>query len=303
MKNTSRIQRIACLAALALAAGAPSVGNAFEETRYKPANSSHGSADGNLVDVQIRVTGASAPLYFRPGQWDRHYFEAFKGKNYSLVVRNTTGRRVGVVIAVDGINVVNGEKSRLANDEPMYVLDPHERAVIRGWRTSLDEVRKFVFVDEERSYAERTGQASGDLGWIRVLSFRENAPVSVWDRGYRGDRDERARRELGEESAPSAPAPSLDRAPMAQEKSSDRAQLEGESKRGGVESNPGTGWGDRKRDPVQRTWFVAESHATDHIVMRYEYASGLRALGIFPKRARLWDRDVFPVPSIAVFEP
>ena len=56
----------------------------------------------------------------------------------------------------------------------MYVLDPYEGAVIRGWRTSLDDVRQFVFVDEERSYAERTGQANGDMGWIRVLSFQRD---------------------------------------------------------------------------------------------------------------------------------
>jgi len=43
----------------------------------------------------------------------------------------------------------------------------------------MRDVRRFVFVDEERSYAERTGQANGDMGWIRVLSFRERAP-QVW---------------------------------------------------------------------------------------------------------------------------
>src|SRR5439155_442973 len=104
---------------------------------------------------------------FRPSGSDRLYFQAFKGRNYSLVVRNNTGRRVGVLIAVDGLNVVTGERSSLSRNESMYVLDPNERAVIRGWRTSLDQVRRFVFVDEEHSYAERTDQANGDLGWIR----------------------------------------------------------------------------------------------------------------------------------------
>ena len=49
--------------------------------------------DGSLVDVQIQVDGATSPLFFSP-RWDddRHYFEAFKGRNYSLVLRNTTGR-------------------------------------------------------------------------------------------------------------------------------------------------------------------------------------------------------------------
>src|SRR5262245_60495579 len=136
-------------------------------------------ADGRLVDVEVLVDGSSAPLYVKPWAWDRRYFQAFRGRNYSLAVTNHTGQRVGVLISVDGLNVVSGERSALAGNEAMYVLDPYERAVIRGWRTSLEGVRRFVFVDEERSYAERTGQANGDMGWIRVLSFREQQP-QVW---------------------------------------------------------------------------------------------------------------------------
>lgn len=285
MKSRTVMLRTACAALALAAASAPTTVLATERVLYKPASSAHSTADGSLVDVQVQVSGSSAPLFFRPGQWDRHYFEAFKGRNYSLVVRNTTGRRVGVVIAVDGINVVNGEITRLANDEPMYVLDPYERAVIRGWRTSLDEVRKFVFVDEERSYAERTGQANGDLGWIRVLAFREVQPF------FRAEPKVRERRDdLGSREESAAPAPSAERAPLAQKES--RAGLEGEAGRQSMnDANPGTGWGDRKHDPVQRTFFQAERRATDHLVLRYEYANGLRALGIHTRRPRLWDRE------------
>ncbi len=179
-------------------------------------------ADGRLVDVRVLVDGAATPLYQRAGAWDRHYFQAFRGRNYSLEVRNTTGQRVGVLIAVDGLNVVNGERSRLANGEAMYVLGPYESAVIRGWRTSLDDIRRFVFVDEERSYAERTGQANGDMGWIRVLSFREDRPAWRWDewnrvrpgrdeRAQQGERDDlappTAAREKSSDGAPGAPVP------------------------------------------------------------------------------------------------
>ena len=269
----------------------------------------HFTADGNLVDVQIRVEGSTAPLYFRPGRWDRHYFQAYKGRNYALVVRNNTGRRVGVLIAVDGLNVVNGERSRLSHDEPMYVLDPREEAVIRGWRTSLDEVRRFVFVDEDRSYAERTGQANGDMGWIRVLSFREVEPIAWWDRwGHRthtwsDDRDQASRSR--EESKSAAPAPGAKGearadeaapAPLGKEEARDGspARPTPESLRSGPperESNPGTGWGDRRHDRVERTEFASESQPSDRIVLRYEYANGLRALGIFPRRPRIWDRE------------
>ncbi len=251
-------------------------------------------ADGRLVDVQVQVDGNTAPLYFASRRFDRHYFQAFRGRNYSLVVRNNTGRRVGVLIAVDGLNVVNGQRSSLSNHESMNVLDPYEQAVIRGWRTSLHNVRRFVFVDEERSYAERTGQANGDMGWIRVLSFQERRPHTWFNEPKLRDRDDEIvpfGQEMGEGE--------LDKSAPSQPPSSDlRAQkpAPGESKSYGSReesnSNPGTGWGDSRFDPVQRTRFLAVSHATDRIVLRYEYASGLRALGIrIHNRDRLWDRE------------
>jgi hypothetical protein len=248
--------------------------------------------DGNLVDVSVRVDGKTAPLYFRPGAWDRNYFEAFKGRNYSLVLRNNTAQRVGVLIAVDGLNVVNGERSNLARWEPMYVLGPYEQAVIQGWRTSLRDVRKFVFVDEERSYAERTGQANGDMGWIRVLSFREQAPVSWWN-GVRRDSRVDELRSQNEMDSP-APAPTVEGQKARGEVGADglaRIAPESKSSETRSESNPGTGWGQRRHDPVQETEFNAAVQPTDHLMLRYEYSSGLRALGIFPRRARLWERE------------
>jgi len=291
------------------------------------------NADGRLVDVEVLVDGQAAPLYWKSGTWDRRYFQAFRGRNYSLAVTNNTGRRVGVLIAVDGLNVVNGERSRLTGTEPMYVLGPNERAVIRGWRTSLSNVRRFVFVDEERSYAERTGQASGDMGWIRVLSFREQQP-NVWieprDRGGndewrpfgaresqrdeagapraqelesgRGDADrQNAGERAGGENGNGKESP---RESRSGEKGEGKAQAEAPST-GGIakrsadsfhtqpspEANPGTGWGERSWDPVQRTVFLAAHSATDQIVLRYEYASGLAALGIHPRQARTWYRE------------
>ena len=104
------------------------------------------TADGRLVDVQVQVDGRTVPLYLPTDGTDRRYFQAFRGRHYALAVTNNTGRRVGVLIAVDGLNVVNGQRSSLSANEAMYVLDPWESTVIRGWRSSLNEVRQFVFV-------------------------------------------------------------------------------------------------------------------------------------------------------------
>jgi len=273
-------------------------------------------ANGRLVDVQIRVDGQAAPLYWSPRNDDRRYFQAFAGRNYSIVLRNNTARRVGVLLAVDGINAVNGERTALRAGEAMYVLSPWESATIRGWRTSLEEVRRFVFVDEARSYAERTGQSNSDMGWIRVLAFNEQRPW--WsgrdDHDWRweekkqlyGNRDERAARPAPrEEGAPQptspepqaenrqdapAPAPSADELSRGNGKPMAK-RAEGLAQGGESNAFPGTGWGERRSDPVTRVQFNPERTATDQLVFRYEYASGLRALGIFPNRDRLRQRD------------
>ena len=293
------------LLTLALAPVAHAQQNGWSEPRPQVWRGLETWAEGSLVDVQVRVDGQAAPLYFAPGRGqDRRYLQAFAGRNYSLVLRNNTGRRVAVLVAVDGLNVVSGEISRLRPEEQMYVLSPWQTTTIRGWRTNLSEVRRFVFVDERRSYAERTGQANSDMGWIRVLSFRERQPLA-WGQTKNFYRD----------SSPSLPAPppqdaqdsrvrendaKRDAAPPAPQASGKAVAPEAQDNMARGEANdggtfPGTGWGERRHDPVRRVEFDPERRATDQLIFRYEYNSGLRALGILPVqgpwRERLSTRD------------
>jgi|GEM_PF-3322003 len=46
--------------------------------------------------------------------------EAVKGYHCRIVVRNKLNRRVGVVVAVAGRNIIPGQKSWLKNNERMY---------------------------------------------------------------------------------------------------------------------------------------------------------------------------------------
>lgn len=265
-------------------------------------------ADGRLVDVQVHVDGEPAPLYFAKGRSDRRYLQAFQGRNYSVVLRNNTGNRVAVLLAVDGLNAVSGDRTSLGSHEPMYVLGPWEQATIRGWRTSLSQIRRFVFVDEQRSYAERTGQANSDMGWIRVLAFREQrtwweSRENRWGRVRGNYRDGGSSAPAPHEAAPrsgldskdeavpfTSPAPESRSKAVAPEAQDNLARGESDSR-----SFPGTGWGERREDRVRRVRFDPEPVATDHLVFRYEYASGLRALGIRPVRGpwrdRLGERD------------
>ena len=88
-----------------------------------------GATVGDWVQVEIRGSdGRGLPLY--PASTISHqkkvYAEAVKGNEYAIWIRNLLPRRVGVVVAVDGRNIISGKKSWLKNHERMYILGPHE---------------------------------------------------------------------------------------------------------------------------------------------------------------------------------
>jgi len=118
------------------------------------------SGTGSLVSVSVEVEGVSSPLYPAPDGTNRYYVEARRGGRYAIRLANRTGERVAVLMTVDGINVISGDKQNPGEKGRMYVLDPWESALIQGWRTSLDDVRRFTFVDEQGSYAARSGKAN-----------------------------------------------------------------------------------------------------------------------------------------------
>lgn len=153
----------ACLLTLLVAAAVPAA-----------ADQSWTSGTGSQVSVTVEVEGASAPLYPAPDGSGRYYVEARRGARYSLRLANRTGERLAVLMTVDGLNVISGDKQPSGQPGRMYVLDPWESASIQGWRTSLDDIRRFTFVDEQGSYASRSGKANSRMGWIEVAVFRED---------------------------------------------------------------------------------------------------------------------------------
>ena len=105
----------------------------------------------------------------------RSWLQAEKGARYEVRVRNTTGERLGLVIAVDGRNIINGKRSELSRAEPMYVLDAWDLQTYAGWRASLEAVNEFYFTDWKDSYAEAFGDSPA-RGVIAVAVFREVPP-------------------------------------------------------------------------------------------------------------------------------
>ncbi len=137
------------------------------------ARPAHGLVKIQVIDDRGRPF-REYPLATRGGS-ARAYLEAVQGEEYAIRVRNTSGERVGLVIAVDGRNIISGGRSELGPRERMYVLGPHQSATYRGWRTSKNRVNSFYFTDAGDSYAAAWDDYSA-MGVIAVAVYREARP-------------------------------------------------------------------------------------------------------------------------------
>ena len=230
-----------------------------------------GVALANSSPVSIEIVDASGqvfreiPVTARDGAL-RSYLQAEKGARYQVRVRNTTGERLGLVIAVDGRNIINGAKSELANSEPMYVLDAWSTQDYAGWRANLEAINEFYFTDWNDSYAEAFGDRSA-RGVIAVAVYGEVTPP----RPVYQPHDERER------SADSAPEPSAS-APASAGRRSESA---------------GTGYGDRRPDQAVQVEFVARSTADSRHFIKYEWRDTLcrKHLVECGEKNRFWDES------------
>jgi hypothetical protein len=220
--------------------------------------------------VSIEVVGADGqvfrefPVNARDGAL-RSYLQAEKGARYQVRVRNTTGERLGLVIAVDGRNIISGGKSDLSRSEPMYVLDPYATQDYAGWRASLEAINEFYFTDWSDSYAEAFGDRSA-RGVIAVAVYGEVAPPPP--RQPYSD-DERS-------AGASAPAAST------AEKSASRR-----------DESAGTGYGDRRIDRAVAVEFVAQTTADSRHFIKYEWRETLCRKHLLEcgEKNRFWDES------------
>jgi hypothetical protein len=284
---------------LAVVAGLASAGPALAQAWDRP------EVLGALVGVSLEVDGRLVPLYSAPDGSGRWYLEARQGSRYAITLANRTRERLGVVVTVDGLNAISGQPDM--GPGRMYVLGPWDQTTVRGWRTSLSEVRRFTFVDERASYAARSGKANSRMGWIEVAVYRErrHEVQRPWlkDWGGSGWGGNRAPRQGDENSRAEAPPPSLPPTeptpPMAKASPSEQRPSDQEagarSRADGYaperpRSFPGTGWGQRADDPVVLVNFDPEPSPSERVTLRYEYGSTLRALGVLPRPSYQADR-------------
>ncbi len=102
----------------------------------------------------------------------RAYIQATNRQQYNIRVRNMTGQRIAVVVTVDGRNILSGKKSWLRSNEKMYLLEPYQTSVYKGWRTGKNRINRFFFTESGNSYAGAWGDKSA-MGVIAVVAFYE----------------------------------------------------------------------------------------------------------------------------------
>lgn len=235
----------------------------------------------SVVEVEIvDADGAELPMLpvaSHARHVERAYLAAERGQRYRIRVRNTRGHRVGLVIAVDGRNIISGARSELAVTEPMYILDAWQSANYSGWRANLNEVNEFYFTEWRDSYAEAFGDASAP-GVIAVAVFLEQPRLARLTQP-RPERSDEARDAPAERDAPTAAA-----APGARAEVSESARAK--------QSAPGTGYGDRRSESVREVQFVAQSKERARVLIKYEWHEHLcrtRGFSCEPQN-RLWDQ-------------
>lgn len=201
----------------------------------------------------------------------RAYIQATNRQQYNIRVRNMTGRRVGVVVTVDGRNILTGKKSWLRSTEKMYLLEPYQTSVYKGWRTGKNRINRFFFTESGNSYAGAWGDKSA-MGVIAVAAFYEKPRAY-----YRAPKVAKARPRVMPQAAPSlragapvAAAPSI--APRYRSKSR--------------RSNAGTGFGRTERSDSTTVEFRPEGRPASRHFYKYEWRSKLCKRGIIVCHSR-----------------
>jgi hypothetical protein len=237
---------------------------------------------GDAVEVSVITdNGMEIPFYTVNSRHNlkKVYAEAVKGDYYRIVVRNKLNRRVGVVIAVDGRNIISGQKSWLKNKERMYIIDAYSTNEFSGWRTGQDKVNRFYFTDVPDSYAAAFGDESA-MGVIAVAAYQEiqhcKQPVYF--------SNEIKDQKLKRESMDRAAAPSVLGKSQALE-------------------SAGTGYGHEEYSPSYRVEFEPEKKAVESILVKYEWRKTLCKMNIINccdayahSHNRIWENDGYAPP-------
>ncbi len=148
--------------------------NAMAADGWKRAGSGMQLAAGGLVEWGVKGSWGSLKNYQAGG---RRYVVGRKNSNYSLVVKNRCRSRLGVVLSVDGLDVLDGSPASLKKSG--YIIQPGETLIVKGFRTSESAVAAFRFSSVDHSYSNQRHGVTRNVGVIGMAVFTEKG-VDPW---------------------------------------------------------------------------------------------------------------------------
>ena len=127
--------------------------------------------NNNSYSLDVLINGSTVAEHFHDG---KIYIEGREGSEFTLRIKNNSGKKILAIISVDGLSVMDGELA--SYNSRGYILDPYETMKIPGWRLSNKEVAKFYFSNKKDSYAERSNNGN-NVGIIGCVIFEEEGYV------------------------------------------------------------------------------------------------------------------------------
>ena len=123
----------------------------------------------NSVEMEVLTSNGNVITEYHKKR--NIYIEGRKGSEYSIRLTNKTSQKIMCILSVDGLDIVDGKPA--SHNSRGYILSAHQSTIIDGWRTDLENVRKFFFTREKKSYSKKSGQGTDNLGVIGLVAFQE----------------------------------------------------------------------------------------------------------------------------------
>ncbi len=248
------------------------------DTEGKPLAANASGVELRLVDTWNNPL----PTYSHNGGI---FIEGQQGTRYNAQIINNSGRRIEVVVTVDGRDVLNGKMGDFSNRG--YIVEPYGKVSIEGFRKSMRDVAAFRFTTPGDSYSARMGTAQ-NVGVIGAAIFYESRPVAIAPPPVWRSPSPHYEHESDEMQAPSPKAS----AGYGERPSRSSAGAPRQAKRSG---NLGTQYGESRHSPVTETAFNRESGTpTAVLAVYYEHREGLIARGIVPSQPTAASPQPFP---------
>ena len=120
-------------------------------------------------EVLVCVNGRRIKEYTHQ---NRTFVEGRPHSEYSLKLKNNSGKRVLGIVSVDGVNVISGDPA--SGDGGGYIIDPYDSIEVKGFRKDEDTVGAFKFCPKSKSYAKEVGlkETNGVIG-VRFIEEQQ----------------------------------------------------------------------------------------------------------------------------------